>query len=246
MKALILAAGRGSRMKEKTNLVPKGMLKIGCNSIVEDTINKLRSNGIVDIALVTGYKSEVYKKKLQNVTFFENSNWETTNSTYSLLCALGWINQNVIIIYSDIYVSHEVIQLMLKEHSEDWVMPYNKNFKQHWEWRFPGQNIFDDIESFNVDKNGYLVDIGNKVSSDTQIDGQFMGIFKVNERGIRDFKKYILEIVELDFSTDITAMFNYLLKKMLKVKTVEYNGPWFEFDCFDDFNYFEKNIGGTS
>lgn len=163
------------------------MLKIGCNSIVEDTINKLRSNGIVDIALVTGYKSEVYKKKLQNVTFFENSNWETTNSTYSLLCALGWINQDVIILYSDIYVSHEVIQLMLKEHSEDWVMPYNKNFKQHWEWRFPGQNIFDDIESFNVDKNGYLVDIGNKVSSDTQIDGQFMGIFKVNERGIRDF-----------------------------------------------------------
>lgn len=47
------------------------MLKIGCNSIVEDTINKLRSNGIVDIALVTGYKSEVYKKKLQNVTFLK-------------------------------------------------------------------------------------------------------------------------------------------------------------------------------
>lgn len=58
IQAVILAAGRGTRLDPLTNSVPKVMLKVGHKSILEHTIDILREYGHTDIALVVGYKKE--------------------------------------------------------------------------------------------------------------------------------------------------------------------------------------------
>ena len=59
MKAVILAAGKGTRMKELTNELPKPMLRVHGKPILEHILGGLLSAGIRDVFIVTGYKAEV-------------------------------------------------------------------------------------------------------------------------------------------------------------------------------------------
>ena len=59
MKAIILAAGKGTRMRELSNEVPKPMLKVQGKPILEHIIEGLAAAGVREIFLVTGFKAEV-------------------------------------------------------------------------------------------------------------------------------------------------------------------------------------------
>ncbi len=58
-KAVILAAGRGTRMKEITDDIPKPMVKVKGTPILESIVTGLVSNGITDVLIVVGYRKEV-------------------------------------------------------------------------------------------------------------------------------------------------------------------------------------------
>ncbi len=70
MKAVILAAGKGTRMKELTNELPKPMLPVQGKPIIEHILEGLRSVGIRDFCLVTGWKREVIEQH-----FGDGSRW---------------------------------------------------------------------------------------------------------------------------------------------------------------------------
>ena len=59
MKAIILAAGRGSRMKKLTNDKPKCLVKLHGKPLLEWQLESMRKSGISEIAIVTGYKHEM-------------------------------------------------------------------------------------------------------------------------------------------------------------------------------------------
>ena len=59
MKAVILAAGKGTRMKELTNELPKPMLKVQGKPILEHIIDGLAAAGIREIFIVTGFRADV-------------------------------------------------------------------------------------------------------------------------------------------------------------------------------------------
>ena len=63
MKAIILAAGVGSRMKKYTKSLPKGMMKINGKTLIERQIQVLKTVGIKKIIIVKGYKSEMINYK---------------------------------------------------------------------------------------------------------------------------------------------------------------------------------------
>src|SRR5260370_41514042 len=71
MKAVILAAGKGTRMRELTNELPKPMLKVQGKPILEHIIAGLRSAGIADIFIVTGFRAEVIEG-----WFGDGSKWQ--------------------------------------------------------------------------------------------------------------------------------------------------------------------------
>jgi len=64
LQAVILAAGMGTRLKPITESLPKCLVKIGKKTILERQINILNLNGIYDITVITGYKSDLIKKIL--------------------------------------------------------------------------------------------------------------------------------------------------------------------------------------
>ena len=91
MRAIILVAGRGSRLPKKLSSNPKSFLKIGNKTIIEKLIKNFHELGINKIALVTGYKR--YKFKKFSLKIFHNKKWKKTNMVYSLNKANSWLKK---------------------------------------------------------------------------------------------------------------------------------------------------------
>ncbi|HOI83913.1 MAG TPA: NTP transferase domain-containing protein, partial [Campylobacterales bacterium] len=89
MKAIILAAGQGKRLRPLTDDRPKCMVEYRGKPIVDYILSAMKDVGIDDIAVVGGYKIDVLKEYLKdkNIVFFENKDYERTNMVSTLFCA---------------------------------------------------------------------------------------------------------------------------------------------------------------
>ena len=100
MKAIILAAGQGTRLKKYTQNLPKGMLEFQGKTIIERQIEIYRNCGIENIIIVKGFAAE--KINYENVTYSINEDYENTNMVESLMTAKSEFNEDIIVSYSDI------------------------------------------------------------------------------------------------------------------------------------------------
>ena len=104
---IILAAGKGTRLNETTENLPKGMIEIFGKTLIERQIEIYNNCGINDITIVTGYKNE--KIKYSNVDCIFNQNFDSTNINESLFCASKKFKDSVIISYTDIIFEQQII-----------------------------------------------------------------------------------------------------------------------------------------
>ncbi len=107
MKAIILAAGMGKRLKNVTLNRPKPLLEVANTTIIQYLVNCLKEIGVKKIYIVTGYKSKMIKNKLGNsVNYIHNKKFKSTNSIYSLYLAKKYLhNSNFILMNGDIFLS---------------------------------------------------------------------------------------------------------------------------------------------
>src|SRR5437660_8577685 len=99
MKALILAAGRGTRIRSIHGEHPKCLISFEGEAILDHQIHGLFAAGIRDIGIVVGYESEQiikhvetrYRDYLHRFSFIHNLKFESTNNIYSLWVARDWL-----------------------------------------------------------------------------------------------------------------------------------------------------------
>lgn len=86
-KALILAAGLGTRLAPITNDRPKSLVPVNGKPILIKQIENLKANGIVDITIVSGYKADALEQavheKYPEIKIVESVDYATTNNMYS-------------------------------------------------------------------------------------------------------------------------------------------------------------------
>ena len=112
MKAIILAAGRGSRMKNLTDDQPKCLVEMRGKPLLDWQLTALREAGVDQIAIVTGYKGELLMGR--GLVEFHNSRWAETNVVSSLACARDWLQaEPCIVSYSDIFYSAQAVQSLM-------------------------------------------------------------------------------------------------------------------------------------
>ena len=227
MKAIILAAGRGSRMGAFTDEKPKCLLEAYGKPLIEHQIEALTKAGIKKIALVTGYKSELLN--CYGTHHFHNTKWAETNMVYSLLCAKEWLNtSDCIVSYADIYYGSEVIKDLVNC-PDDIAIAYDPNWLDLWSKRF--ENPLDDAETFRIDSNSYLLEIGQKPQTVEEIQGQYMGLLKFSKNvwSSDSFRE-----VSLSLMSCCTNFLQDLIKLDVKIKAIKNSNVWFEFDSFTD------------
>ena len=211
MRAIILAAGRGSRLLNLSSTMPKCMVTLKNKPLISYQIKSLSENNIENISVVAGYlKNKIKNNKITK--FFENKIWNNTNMVYSLYMANEWLScEDCIVSYGDIFYSKETVANLINTNDKISIT-YDINFKYLWEKRFI--NPLDDLETFKVDKDYYVIEIGKKVDNIKDVMGQFMGLIKITKEGWEDIKSLVPEqdMKELD----ITAMLGILIKMGIK------------------------------
>jgi choline kinase len=120
MKAVILAAGLGSRLLPHTESRPKCLLKIGGHSILEYQIAALRQCGITDVVIVLGYQGDKIRQHLSvPVTFVENTEYASTGSSYSLWLTRDLMSDGFIYVNSDLIFHPRMLRELLDSSAPD-------------------------------------------------------------------------------------------------------------------------------
>lgn len=123
MKAIILTAGFGNRMRPLTNDNHKTLLKIGEETILERIINGLIDNDINDIVIVTGYLRDKLTSFINqaypelNFTFVDNPVYDKTNNIYSMALAFEniEIDDDILLIESDLIYHSNIIKELIED-----------------------------------------------------------------------------------------------------------------------------------
>lgn len=236
MKALILAAGRGSRLGPRTADCPKGLVELGGKSLIARALQSLSDGGCSDIALITGYRAETLAGLTE--TSFHNPRWSETNMVGSLRTADPWLQQEpVIVSYSDIFYTADTVR-SLGATSGEIAVSFDPDWRALWEAR--SSDPLSDAESFRLSPSGALLDIGRKVTNFSEIEGQYMGLLKFTPEGWRKAMAMIAELAPAaQDRLDMTSLLARLLASHVAITTVAKTGPWGECDTESDLALYE-------
>jgi choline kinase len=234
MILIILASGTGNRLKSKTKKIPKCLVKVNNKPIIEymnkfiDCFNK--------VFIVVGYKANNLKKLLKDkkIKFVYNKNYNSTNMVHSIFCASKYINDDVVISYSDIIFDYSIFKLFKKKKT---LMPIKKDWVKVWKKRMGYKNIKNDAENLVI-KGNKLISIGGKISG-VLPKYQFMGLIKIIYKDFLKMKKFYIKLnkKKIDFTSFINHM---LLNKALSIDCVKTNRFWYEIDTYKDLNSANK------
>jgi choline kinase len=234
-RAIILAAGRGSRMGKETELKPKCFTVLGGKRLLDWQLQSLSEAGIDNIIVVRGYKAEMFEGSFQKV---DNTNWHTTNMVYSLFCVNSYDGETVIS-YSDIVYKKDHIAALL-ESDYDITITADKIWADLWKIRF--EDPLDDAETFK--SNGLtLQEIGKKTNDLSEIEAQYMGLIKLTVKGWQImYDTYSSLNEQQKAKIDMTSMFSLLLTKNVKINIVFVEGGWCEADEYTDILAYENEL----
>jgi L-glutamine-phosphate cytidylyltransferase len=237
MKAIILAAGRGSRLKEHTDAKPKCLVPILQKPLVTLQIKALRSAGVDVISIVRGYRKELLS--FPEIAVFDNPRWSETNMVMSLACADAWLTkESCIVSYSDIVYLPDHVRTLAAA-SGDIVITVDLTWQQLWEARFSSPLL--DAETLRFNPDGTLKEIGARPESIEAVEGQYMGLLKISPEGWRTISRFLARIdtAERD-RMDMTTLLSRLIAEGVPIGTATVSGEWLEVDNETDLNVYES------
>ena len=234
MKGIILAAGRGSRMRGLTDGQPKCRAKLKGKSLIEWQLDALRAGRLEQLAIVRGYLAGSFDFP---VTYFDNPRWEQTNMVMSLVAADAWLKESSCVIsYSDIVYSPRAVDT-LRQAKGDIIIAYDPHWRRLWEMRFA--DPLADAETFRL-AGDRLIEIGNRAATMDEIQGQYMGLFRLTPAGWKTITEYLATLsLERRDKLDVTSLLKELIKTGVNLTAVPITDKWYEVDSESDLHRYE-------
>jgi len=238
MKAIILAAGRGSRMKNLTYERPKCLVELRGKPLLDRQLAALREAGIDQIAIVTGYKRELLANR--GLTEFHNPRWADTNMVSSLACAQEWLQtEPCIVSYSDIFYSAQAVKSLM-ECTTLLAVTYDPNWLKLWTQRF-GDPLLD-AETFRLKPDNTLAEIGNKPTSVEEVQGQYMGLLRFTPEGWAEVMRIRASLTpnECDQMHMTGTLQRVIEGSRIAIAAIPYELAWGEVDSAEDLMAYQE------
>lgn len=236
MKALILAAGEGTRLRPYTLDRPKCLVEVDGVSLLDRQLAVLRSEGVADITLIGGYRSDMLKRPGLGLEL--NPRYAETNMVWTLFSAESALQGDLVLAYGDIVYSRDILRALLASPA-DIAVTIDLDWEQYWRAR--NENPLDDAETLRMDAAGRIIEIGQKPVSLDQIQGQYMGLMKFSPRGLdklRDTFHRARVAGALRGKSPEKAYMTDLLQLMIDeghtLSAVKVHGGWVEVDTVSD------------
>ena len=240
-KALIIAAGLGSRLKKHTENLPKCMLDFGGKTLLQRQLDAYKKCGVKDISLIRGYKKE--KINYKGIKYFENTDYKNNNILNSIFYAEKVINGNIIISYSDILFDSSVVERTLNsDHDISVVVDID------WRGYYVGRKDHPISEAENVifNSNNEVEKIGKINTGNEEVHGEFIGMIKLSNRGTEIFKEHFHRLKKIYWNKPfqrakifqkayLTDFIQELVDIGIKVHCVIIESGWKEIDTVEDY-----------
>lgn len=234
MQAIIMAAGRGSRLGNLTDDIPKAFLEVRGHRLIDYNLAILHENGIEDIKVVTGYKAELYEaltEKHEWLTCIYNPFYEHCNVLGSFYMAQERLSDvDTIYLHADTLCDPEIFREMVQG-SGDIVMPVD--FKNC------------DSEAMKVTtKAGQVIKVSKEIPEE-ESEGEFIGMAKLSKNVMPTIKKASQKLMR---NGCLKSYFEGAIQEV--IDQGGYSVPamptrkrfWGEVDFEEDYNYVKANL----
>ena len=233
MIAVILAAGKGTRLRPLTNNLPKCLLKIG-----EDSILKLMLSSIMDLSfdrviMVLGFQKDKIKEEIKEhfpeiaVTFIENPRFDVTNNGYSLWLVKSELeNNNFVKFDADVVFDHVILEKLVRSKYEC-CLCYDSS-----------AHLADEEVKVFIDEKRDLLIKANKELDPVVAHGESIGIEKVSASQ----SSHLFQVLESMMVQHSNHQHFYekayeiaIEKGLMKFNVIDISGDkWFEIDTEED------------
>ena len=239
MNAVILAAGRGSRLGDLTEDRPKCLVELGGRPLIDWQTEALTRAGIGEIGIVRGYRGD--RLSGYGDRRFDNPRWAETNMVASLLAAEEWLSEApVVVSYADIVYGPATVRALVAAPSAPITISYDEDWLWLWRQRFP--DPLSDAESFRMDGDR-ITDIGRRASDLREIEGQYMGLLRFEPDGWQAVRYLVNGMgTNEDDRLDMTSLLRCLIDRGIGVRGVAAIGRWGEVDSVSDLRLYETLI----
>lgn len=167
-EAVILAAGRGSRLNGAAAGVPKCLLTVGDRPLIEHNVRAMQAVGIERIHVVVGYGAEQVMQTLNGMCYYVfNDRYESTNSLYSLWLAREKVQGSFLLMNGDVLAHPEIFRRLASEH--------------HSALAFDSGSGCDDEHMKVRVHNGYLTAIDKALPTEDSC-GENVGVLRFTSR----------------------------------------------------------------
>src|SRR5262249_27876107 len=223
-RAVILAAGNGTRMGRLTADRPKAMLEVEGQSLVERALDALGAAGVGDVTVVAGYQSARLREHLgSRVRFVENARYRETNSLYSLSLARETLVDGAIVMNSDVLVSPELVMRLVSARVADAALVDTSS------------TLADDEMKVKI-WNGFAIDFSKQLPS-WEAHGENVGVLKFGPQGGRRLVGHIDALLAAGEENAWAPRAFAALAREWPIRAIETDGlAWTEIDFPSDLD----------
>ena len=242
-RAVILAAGFGSRLMPLTSDRPKGMVSLLGMPMLARQVAVLRAQGISDISIVGGYLAQ--RLETLGLPVIPNPAYETTNMVESLMCARALMNgtQDLVMAYGDIVYEPNVLETLLREDG-DIVVTADRVWRRLWSARM--ENYASDVETFRLREDGRVAELGRRPKSLDEVEAQYIGLVRfpagsqarllafydgLDRKGSYDGQPFL--------KMYMTSFIQQLIDAGWNVRPAFIDNGWLEVDTLEDLHRYE-------
>jgi L-glutamine-phosphate cytidylyltransferase len=227
MRAVILAAGRGSRLNGHVAASPKALLDVGGLSLVQRQIRALRHLGVHDIAVVVGCEADRVKHHCgPGITFVENPDFASTNSLYSLWLARPLLQEGFVVLNCDVLFHMQLLSdLLTARHDAALMLAY----------REPAMPPFGEEEMKVRVRAGRVVAM-SKAMDPAEADGENVGMVRFDASAVATLVRHMDALIDQGGTRDWAPRAFAAFAAERPLYAIGTRGfPWAEIDFPEDY-----------
>ena len=241
MRVIILAAGQGTRLRPLTNNRPKCMVELNGKPLIKYQLDMFKKYNVKDINIVTGYLEE--KINFEDVNKFYNPKYENTNMVATLFCANELFDgkDDILISYGDIVFNDNVFKAIESADNKVNVV-VDRGWRKYWEARM--EDPLRDAETLKIDEKGNIKELGKKPNSYDDIEGQYIGLIKIEKDMAPKIKEYYNQLDKSNLydgkdyeNMYMTSFLQMITDNLIPLNPIYINNGWIEVDEPSDLEF---------